>query len=234
MSTNRLVPAPACSYSQDWHRDANAQRLSDLLELDPHQDGFGSRDVTWEQYPRPAFDEVMFQSAGPNSMQTNADFTLVNADCGALSCTVDNAPEQLAFDLGGLMSDAFGYVVVLGDRGSPSLVWSKMRGAPLRNFEDLRPAGWSFAATNQRLWLAYDYGKIVLGQGSMPGSGVVLLRAFDTMPHPGAAAQIGFGAWHNSDQRLCTVKQVRMWRRRQMQPQLHYAPYARSIGPGIF
>lgn len=206
-----------------WTRDANAQALSDVLNLDVWKDGYGTQEA-WEQQPAPCFDEVAFQSAGPNSMQFNADFTFAEQARGACTFVVTNPPEQLAIDLGGRLSDTFGYVVILGDAGEPVGVISKMRGTRLTDVQDLRPRGWHFAQANNALWLIYDYGTMTVGSGCKPGEGQLLMRARDPTPFPGCD-MFGFGAWKNPEHRYTTVHTIRSYRKRARQPHLYQQPY---------
>lgn len=199
-------------------RDANAQQLSDTLNLDPWKDGLGTNE-TWEQQPAPNFDQVSFQSAGPNSMGFNADYTFAEPARGAVSFTVENPPEILTVDLGGRLSDSFGYVVLLGDKGGPVGVMSKLNGgARLSDAQDLRPPSWRFAQSNNQLWLIYDYGAITVGAGPKPGVGTVLLRARDPNAFPGGCEMFALGAWKNAENRYCTVHTIRTYRKRARQP----------------
>jgi hypothetical protein len=191
-------------YYDSWLRKNNGQPLIDRLSGVDNTCG-----TVWEPLPRAWFNSYLLRGNGEKGFEWNRNWEFSETDCGAFSFSFDANGAGVAIDLGGQLSDVFGYIIVI-DEGEQhrSYVMRKHVSShqpvpsgscmmlPSRRVEiPSQSAGHQLDqdCTNH-LWVTYEYGHIRVGLGRKPGEGHVILEAQD--PNPGPGIQLfGFGRW---------------------------------------
>ena len=208
------------SYMQ-WKQQLNGQPLANTLFNDPFKDGYSV--APWTRVPQAMYTEAFLRGRGTTSLQSNDNWSFPENDRGAVSFRVSNSPDQLLIDLGGPNSDAFGYSVVIGRGGYSGVMRKSIQGTMLNpwnpdpdyTFHPIQNVQYDsrfyLPDTPVDLWISYNYGRIEVGTGAQPGSGHVILKAFDPQAAPGIQL-VGFGVWTNSDDRASTVSHITAWK----------------------
>lgn len=222
---------------EEWMKTLNGQQLAYRLYggncIDQKCANLGPCEQGWEPMPRAWFNEYDLRGTGEAGFEWNKNWTLQQNDNGAFSFAVKSMDSGIAIDLGGPLSDVFGYIVVLDDENHASYVLRKHVGSG-----QLVPGGSCLMSTTRKtvlqssvdpnfrldpdcvnyIWVRYYYGKITVGLGKVPEAGPVILRAEDPHPAPGIQ-QFGFGKWGiKSPEAVAIVKEILSFKQRYGKP----------------
>ncbi len=205
---------------QTWMGLKNGQYLADRLYAEPD---LGACEQSWRPLPQAWYSTYDVRGSGEAGFQHNRNWTLQQNDYGAFSFTVESRGSGVAIDLGGPLSDVFGYVIVLDGPGHRSFVLRKHVGGsqPIpggncllghtRKEEIQATVDPSFRLNPDypnHIWVVYSYGAITVGVGETPGVGPTVLVAQDPHPAPGIQ-QFALGKWGTrSGDTVITVRDI--------------------------
>ncbi len=152
------------------------------------------------EYTRAVFDEHYLRGVGAVSVQYNSNWLLPETDRGGVRFNIANAPDNIWVDLGGIRSDIFGYVVVVGSqpgiyrKAVPSMIMrpsqphlypqSNFAPVPLQHAQSVDIGG-----REALIVVTYNYGHI-----HAFCNGQEVLHGYDAGSAPGVQ-QIGIGVW---------------------------------------